>query len=352
MMKFLLTLGFTLTASVSFAQTTQARPGLGQNTPTPILIPETGLTPMSEEKIDIPVPEPGRPPEFGKFKPIKIEEPELESLFGKGYVTTRVGSSSIGTDYIRYIPGGKIKTDGDPIFVVGSPGQDLLGMVETLDLRKESRLSGRALVYMTIPITQKTSTTNISDKIDQAIKSEDDPQKAGFVIQSVAANETLYSAITLVGLDGTGSIFQSYLCQAKATTELPKSVFLFDGGLSTVEALECSPPKLPEMALFKNINDTAIPYGGGETVTPPGQTNAGKVLSAPATRSFWALAARCETTPTLKWLPLPRGRLALETHSKCAAGGPISLLSVIDGDLTPEQKTVLVSTFLNGNLLK
>jgi poly(3-hydroxybutyrate) depolymerase len=123
------------------------------------------------------------------------------------------------------------------------------------------------------------------------------------------------------------------------------------GAIDTRQAASCRPNRVPALLIARSDNDQSAPFGGGRQPSLPGNGVGGDVLSAASTRGLWAALARCsDGQPSVAWLPSNRGRLALETHTQCRAGGPVSMLSAIEGAELPanEDLTLLISNFLSG----
>lgn len=347
MYRYLLPLVFM--AGLAQAQNVQTRPGVMNDTQ-PIILPDTMPQQQPQTPSAPPAPQ-GPPPEFGGFKPLKIDPPGPEKLYAQRQTELFFNRENSVVNYITYAPGGPTRYVRDPIIIVAPEGVDLYGLVETIDLRSEARSNGRALLAVTVPQTSRAQSGEARDIARQALEGRNDGMTAGAIVQAVLDNEQLFARPSIVGAEGTGTIFQDYLCQSRTTSMTPAGIFLFDGGLRADTASRCDPPRMPLLAILQSADDQATPYAGGETAPVPGQPD-GRVLSAPAARSFWALAARCNTEPDLKWIGLDRGRLAMQTHGRCSAGGPVVLLTLIDGRLSDEQKTILATTFLNGNLFE
>lgn len=330
------------------SQTT--RPG-SMNDTQPIIIPETGLPAPQAAPAPAPPPEPQKPIPFGGFRPLDIEPPGVDKLYAMRQATLRTRDGVLQVPYLDYDPGGPTSLTRDPIIIAAPEGQDLYGLVELVDLRLEARRQGRALLAITIPQTPGQTSGRVEDIARQALAAREDGVTAGRYIDAVLQAESLFGRPTIVGAEGMGTVIQDYLCQAQNSNTFPIGIFLMDGGLRADTAAQCDAPRLPRLAIVQSAEDTAVPYAGGESAPVPGQPNS-RVLSAPQARSFWALAARCSDEPDLKWIAIKQGRLAMETHNRCSRGGPVTLLTMIEGNLSEEQLSTLAATFVNGELFQ
>lgn len=325
------------------------RPGTGNDLPAPIVLPSDPDFYIPEQQ-EQPLPQNTAPVPRGGFEVLSKDPPTVEDVFAEGQAVMRNGLLREPVTYIRHYPGGPFKIDGAPIVIVTPPGANLLQSADAMNLRREARLSGRALIVMNAKISRQQNTTSLDDRIDNALQTQDDPENTMRAIEAVLQAEKIYDKPTVIGLEGTGTIFQNFLCQDRTTTRQPEGLFLFESTLNVTEVAGCRPPRLPSIVLYRQFDSATVPYDGGEVTPEPGTADIGRVLSASANRSFWAVAADCETTPTQNWIGISDGRLLLEEHQNCRRGGPVALITALETELSDEQKSILVETYLNGNL--
>jgi hypothetical protein len=326
------------------------RPGTDNDIPAPIVLPSDPDFYIPEQQ-EQPLPQTNTAPvPRGGFQVIEKEPPSVEDVFVAGQAVMRNGMLREAVPYIRHYPGGPFSVDGEPIVIVAPPGADLFQSADLMNLRREARLSGRALIVMNAKITRQQNSTRLEDRIENALETQDDPENTMRAIEAVLQAERLYDKPTIVGLEGTGTIFQNFLCQDRTSTRQPEGLFLFESTLKVSEVAGCRPPRLPSIVLYRQFDNATVPYDGGEVTPEPGTASPGRVLGASANRSFWALAADCETTPKERWIGISDGRLLMEEHQQCRRGGPVVLLTALETELADEQKSILVETYLNGNL--
>jgi hypothetical protein len=341
-----------LLANPAMAQLS-TRPTGTEGIPAPIVLPEAGLP---QAPLPAPPAQPGRPIPFGGFKPLAINPPSIERLFSTITKDLTINRSRQSVTYLRYTPGGKQRYDKNPIVVAAAPGSDLLGIAATLNLHPEARAAGRALLLVIIQRTspEQTSnfpTSNLTQGVNIAADARQDGIQAGMLIDAVLQAESLFDPYSLVGMADTGSKWMDFLCLDRSRSRQPTLMFLMDGTLRADSASACNPPRMPTLVTMQDLQSTTSPVRGGQSDPIPGQVTAGQLLSSATTLTFWALAARCDESPTLSWLPLQRGRLALQVNGNCRRGGPVALLTLVDGQLNDEQRSILVRTALNGELL-
>lgn len=303
-----------------------------------------------------PAPTPQRPAVFGGFKPLSIDAPKIGELFTvRNAALDQASARAFGTDrwaYAVYTPGGPQPAGSQALVVMLPQGANPAQAMESLDLRAAARTGGWRLIALPTPAVPPRPTSGTARDMANAQDARDGYATAmDRLLASVLGNEGTFQPPALVAMEGTGESLLALLCARTTRAPQPSHAVVMGGALDAQSAATCQPSRVPALLVARSTSDTALPYGGGEQ--PPGPTTGTgtQVLSAAVTRGLWAVLARCGTEPpTLTWLPSGRGRLALETHTTCRAGGPVSLLSALDGAQLPaeEELAQLVGSFVNG----
>ena len=303
-----------------------------------------------------PAPTPQRPAVFGGFKPLALQAPSVSELFTVRRAPLDAASArAFGADrwgYAVYTPGGPQPAGSRALVVMLPPGANPAQAMESLDLRAAAREGGWRLLALPTPAVPARPTQGTAQELANAQDARDGYATAmDRLLAAVLSNENTFQPPALIAIEGTGDSLLALLCARTSRAPQASHAVVMGGALDAAAAASCQPSRVPALLVARSTSDTALPYGGG--TQPPGPTTGtgAQVLSAAVTRGLWAALARCGTeAPTLTWLPANRGRLALETHTTCRAGGPVSLLSALDGAQLPAEAELaqLVAGFVNG----
>lgn len=323
------------------------------------------VLPQNGTPAPAPVPQapPAPPMPSGQFSPIEMTPPTLQSLMRtRSIALNRTDSRDLGTQswgYAAYEPGGSGPRPNRAIIVLTPPGIQPTQALESLDLRPLAREGGWRLLVLPLPQTARVQAGTLSDIAEAQRASANDGERIDRILSALLAQEQAPQGPALIANEGAGNGLLALLCARTGRSPAPSAAVVLGGTLDAATAAACQPSRVPALLIARSTSDTGVPYGGGKQPTLPGQAQrqSDTVLSAPGTRGFWAALARCrQTEPTLRWLELPgmTGRTALETHGNCSAGGPVALLTAMDGAQLPtgESLVALVGQFLGGQLLQ
>jgi polyhydroxybutyrate depolymerase len=115
-------------------------------------------------------------------------------------------------------------------------------------------------------------------------------------------------------------------------------------------APNCAPTRPVPVAMFAGTADPLMPYNGGSVVSP----NAGLVLSAPATATFWATKNQTASTPQVTALPdtAPSDGTTTDLLTYASASGEVALYRVNGGGHTWPGGTQYLPVSLIGTVSK
>lgn len=337
-------------ASPALAQAPTTRPQ-DSVPPAPIAIPDDRYVapPVA------PAPKPAAPAPRGGFKKIPIKAPTIADVFHPK--TVEVASQGLGAPagtwaYAVYEPGGPFTAPNRAAVVLLPEGSDPVSAMENLDLRAVAREAGWRLIALPAPTRSPRPTAGTGAQLAEAQRMRDqDGARFDGILAAVLSAEGAFAPPAIVATSGTGDNLLSLLCGRPGRAPSPSHAVVMGGAIDAREAAACQPNRVPALLIARSTDDQSAPYGGGAQPALPGNGPGAQVLSAATTRGLWAALARCGNgQPSIVWMPSNKGRIALETHARCSAGGPVSMLSAIEGAQLPEGEELrdLVANFLGG----
>jgi hypothetical protein len=337
-----------LAASLPTLAGAQARPQGVE----PIVVPDTYTPPPAAPRTVAPAPAVPR----GGFKKIPIQPPTIAELFrSKEVAVDGQDRAATGADtwaYAVYEPGGAFPKPNRAAVLLIPEGSNPVSAVEGLDLRTAARTGGWRLIVLPAPTPAPRPTSGTAAELAQAQRDRDgDSGRFDRLLAAVLSQEGAFGPPAIVATSGTGDSLLTLLCGRTGRAPSPSHAVVMGGAIDTRQAAACRPNRVPALLIARSTDDQSTPYGGGAQPALPGNGPGADVLSAATTRGLWAALARCsDGQPSVVWMPSQKGRLALETHTRCNAGGPVSMLSAIEGASLPqnEELTVLVANFLGG----
>lgn len=354
-MRLLATLLLAALPLGAYAQGFGARPDIPAPQGAFIVPQNTPVAPIAE-----PAAPPPPPPPTGLFQPLQIQEPTLDRLLRNRSVSlNRTDAQDLGTDrwaYTVYESGQEGPKPTRAIVALMPPGSDAKTVIAGMDLRAYARNEGWRLIMLSVPQTQRVLSGTLDDIAQAQRNSANDAQRIDRVLSAVLSQERAAQAPAIIATEGAGNGLLALLCGRTGRSSAPSHAVVMGGALDTQAAAACQPSRVPALLIARSTSDTSTPYGGGEQAAVPGQPQpqSNTILSAAGTRGLWALLARCrDTEPTLTWLPSDSARVALETHGSCSAGGPVGMLTALDGATVPtgDALVTIVESFLRGELL-
>jgi len=323
----------------------------------PFVLPDAPVAPPP------PAPAPVQePPPLGGFAALPLTAPTIESLLrNRTLALSRADAQDLNTPtwpYAVYDSGMAGTKPNRSIVVLMPPGAEAKQILTTLDMRAWTRTEGWRLLFLPIPQTQRVQSGTLAEIAEAQRTSANDGQRVDRVLAALLSQEGVPQAPIIIASEGAGNGLLALLCGRAGRSPAPSAAVVLGGTLDTSAAAACQPSRVPALLIARSTSDSGVPYGGGEQPAIPGQpqTRSDTILSAASTRGLWAVLARCrDTQPTLTWLSLSnsQGRTALETHTQCSAGGPVAMLTALDGATIPagEDLVEVIAAFLKGDLL-
>lgn len=300
------------------------------------------------------------PPPSGLFKGLSLQEPALEDLLrNRSIALSREDARAMNSDrwpYTVYESGKAGTKPNRAIIAMLPPGASAASVLPNIDLRRFATEQGWRLILVPVPQTQRVQAGTLSEIADAQRNSANDGDRMDRVLSAILSQERASQAPAIIATDGAGEGLLALLCGRAGRSPAPSHAVVMGGALDTSAAAACQPSRVPALLIARSTADTGTPYGGGQQPALPGQAQpqSDTILSAAGTRGLWAVLARCrDTEPTLTWLPSASGRTAMETHTNCRAGGPVAMLTALDGSSIPtgDELVAILEAFLLGTLL-